>query len=282
MTKSQLELVNKMTVSSDTVAVAPSIVFSSLADVRKERGIFYASTLSSTEAHIREIDALSQGVVDDAAIVKKADLYVNVLSSYLRALRSISGTARWDEVGRELRGIGRGLDSVLIAYNKLSPGEELETGHGRALGQSLGFISQEYMKRRQAEAVKEFVTRGDTIVDVLCTELVQCLKKGELDTLIRNEVEGLQSNYASYIDALRLQGRTPSTDDDREYVSLKGELQRAEKVRDRCINALRSLRRAHRRVCTEIQERKKITTLYEEIIELNDQAAELRKALLSE
>lgn len=281
LTKSQLEMVNKMSAASDSVSVAPAYVFQNLAEVRKERGLFFASSLSGPQAHIKEIEGIAKGVEDDAIIVRRADLYVNVLNSYLRALRSISGTARWEDTGRELRGIGRGIDSLLLAYNKLEWSRELETGHAVALGKSVGFLSEEYLKRRQAAVVKEFVSRGDSLVADCCDALVLLLRKEKVEELIVNEEKGLQANYEAYLKALKLRGESPSVTDDRQYLVLRKELSDTRALRDKCATSLRSLKKAHHKVLTELQERKKIDQLYEEIIELNDQASALRKYFVS-
>lgn len=281
LTKSQLELVNKMSITSDSVSVAPALIFQDLAQVRSERGLFFASTLSTTEAHLQEVNAIAKGVQDDAAFVAKANVYVNVLNSYLRALRSLSSTARWEDIGREVRSLGRGVDSLLIAYNALEWSPEIETGYGVALGKAVGFISQEYMKRRQADAVKEFATRGDSLVAECCEALSVLLKKEEVNKLIINEEEGLEANYKSYLEALKLRGESASVSDDRHYVELKGELSSAVKMRTQCVSALKSLKYAHHKVVTELQKPKQINEIYEEVIELNAQALQLRKFINS-
>lgn len=277
LTTSQVEMVNKLGVASDSVAVGPVVLFTHLAEVRQERGLYFVQSLQSVDAHMKEMEALSQAAKTDATFLRKTDLYVNVLNSYLRALRTLSSDAKWEDVGREVRGIGRGLDSLLLAYNQLGLSDPLVTGHATALGKSMGYLSQEYVKRRQRALVKDFVTRGDTLAAACCDALVDLLRKQEVEELIAHEELGLQANYRAYVQALQLRGQVPSLADERQYLALKAELEAARQTRNKCANALRSLRNAHRKVKAELAKRHTITRLYQEILDLNTQALALRK-----
>jgi hypothetical protein len=268
-------MVNNLSVVSDSVAIAPSRFFGNLANVRKERGLFYASSLTSSQARFREMNAISRASINDEALSKRMDIYVNILNSYLRSLRSISNDARWYDTGREIRGIGRNIDSLLFVYNKLYPDDPVETGIAKQLGKSAGFIAEELNKRRQALIVKEFVEQGDTLVSVCCDALIELLKKREVEELIVNEEIGLDMNYQAYLSALELREEFPKIEYDREYLALKEELYNARKIRDKCVSSLRSLSRAHAKLLTELKERKKIDQIYDELIELNEQALDL-------
>lgn len=200
------------------------------------------------------------------------NLYVDVLNSYLRSLRSISNNARWESTGREIRGVGRNIDSLIIAYNKLYPGDPVETGIAKQAGKSIAYVVEELTKRRQAVIVKEFVTQGDTLVSVCCDLLMDLLKRREVNELILNEESGLEANYRAYLNALELSGTFPVIENDRKYLALKQDIYDAKKMRNKCISSLRSLKNAHSKLLTELKERKKIDQVYEEIIELNLQA----------
>ena len=119
LTKSQLQRVNNLSVSSDSIVVTPKVIFNELAAVRLERGLYYAASLTSATAREKEINALAKASIADEQLVGRTEVYVNVLNSYLRALRSISATTRWTDYGTEWRGIGRNVDSLILRYNKL-------------------------------------------------------------------------------------------------------------------------------------------------------------------
>ena len=280
LTKSQLKMVTNLTVASDSVAVAPRIIFDELATVRLERGLLYAASLTTAEAREKEINALAVASIDDEQLVNRADVYVNVLNSYLRSLRSISADARWTSSGTEWRGIGRNIDSLIIRFNQTELADfEIPVGWAKLSGQYAGYMSENYARSRQAKTVKEFVTEGDTLVKACVDGLIELLRKGEMEDLIENESEGLKSNYEAYLHRVESSGEIPDISIDRDYIALVKRIDKAKKTRSRCVTALQSLKRAHGKLVVELEKRKKTDYIFEELLELNTLALNLQTML---
>ncbi|MFA7015592.1 MAG: hypothetical protein WC171_07840 [Bacteroidales bacterium] len=280
LTESQVKLVNGLAVAGDSVAAAPSVLFKELAAVRTERGLLYAASLTGAQARYQEINALAQAVADDEKLGPKTDVYVTALNSYLRALRSISHPDRWKQHGTRMRAMGRNLDSLLLTFNSLDWLEEdIPMGIAKLSGKYVGYLSESYMKTRQAQAVKEFVTVGDTLVAQCVDALVILLKKEAVNELIINEQEGLQHNYLAYLQRVENSGQLPPLENDRVYLQLKGNLAAATKVRDRCVTGLQSLKRAHNKLLKELETRQTATHSNQELIELNTIALEVQTLL---
>lgn len=273
LTKSQLQRVNNLTVASDTVVVTPKIIFDELATVRLERGLYFAASLTSAAAREKEINALATAFFTDKQLLNRTELYVNVLNSYLRALRSISAATRWSEYGTAWRGIGRNIDSLILRTNQT---ELLDTkipiGWAKLSGQYMGYLSERYMRVRQTKAVRSFVTEGDTLV-ALCVEgLIDLLKKGDLIALIDNESDGLKANYKAYLYRLELGGLPADFAADRKYIELVKRLELAKYTRGRCVTALQALRRAHAKLVEELKKKQNVDFYIDELIELNSLA----------
>lgn len=280
LTKSQLQLVTNLTVASDSVAVTPKVIFDELATVRLERGLYYAASLTSATAREKEINALVEASIADDQLVGRTEIYVNVLNSYLRALRSISADSRWSAYGTEWRGIGRNIDSLILRFNQTELLDtEITVGWAKLSGQYMGYMSERYMRTRQAKAVKAFVNEGDTLVAACVDGLVELLKKGELAELIENETEGLKSNYESYLHRLESTGEPADLSADRRYIELVKRLEATKKTRNRCVTALQSLKRAHNKLVKELDKKQKIESVYDELIELNTLALYLQSML---
>ena len=280
LTKSQLNLVTNLTVASDSVASTPAAMFDKLATLRTERGLYYAASLSSARAHEKEMNALAKSSYEDEQVVSRMNVYVNVLNSYLRALRSMSADTRWKSYGTEWRGLGRNVDSLILRFNQTALLDtKITVGWAKLSGQYMGYISENYMRIRQAKTVKTFVTEGDTLVAACVDGLVELLKKGEIIELIENESEGLKSNYAAYLQHLELTGKMASISEDRRYVELYKQLEAVKKTRSRCITALQSLKRAHNKLVKELEKKRKVEYIYEELLALNALALQLQKML---
>jgi len=261
LTESQLQTVQKLAVSGDSVVAAPSVLFRELAAIRTERGLFYAASLTGAEARFRELNALAAASREDEKLAERTDVCVDVLNSYLRALRSISNPARWKQIGTEMRGLGKNLDSVILRFNQLD------------------WVDLEYMKNRQAVAVREFVSEGDTLVAVCVDALVQLLRKQEVQELIDNEETGLRNNYLAYLQRVESLGQLPPVDHDRRYMTLLEDLEKAQKIRDKCVSGLQSLKRAHHKLLTQLDKRERWDYWYEELTELNTLAVQLNQLL---
>ena len=280
LTKSQLKMVTNLTVASDTVAAAPTIIFDELATVRLERGLLYSASLTSATAREKEINALATASIDDEQLAIRTGAYVNVLNSYLRALRSISADARWKASGTEWRGIGRNIDSLILRLNQTDLIDfEITVGWAKLSGQYMGYISENYSRSRQAKTVRDFVKEGDTLVISCVDGLIELLRKGELEDLIQNENEGLRNNYEAYLFRLESSGAIPDISIDRSYIDLVKRIEKAKKTRSRCITALQSLKRAHGKLVTGLGKRQNTDYLFEELLELNTLALSLQTML---
>lgn len=280
LTKSQLDMATKLTVASDTVAASPKRLFDELTNVRLERGLYYAASLTSAAAREKEINALATAFMADEQLVNRAEVYVNVLNSYLRALRSISADARRTTYGTEWRGIGRNIDSLILRFNQTELIDtDITVGWAKLSGQYMGYMSERYMRVRQAKAVRSFVAEGDTLVAACTDGLVELLKKGDLIALIENEKEGLKSNYEAYLRRLELSDLPSDFAADRKYIELVKRIASVEKTRSRCITALQSLKRAHAKLAKELEKRQKIDFFIDELIELNTLSLQLQTML---
>ena len=273
-------MVSKLSVASDTVAASPKKLFNELIHVRLERGLYFAASLTSANARELEINALAVALMADEQLVGKTEAYVNVLNSYLRALRSLSADARWKQSGTEWRGIGRNIDSLILRTNQT---EFLDTqipiGWAKLSGQYMGYMSERYMRIRQAKAVRSFMAEGDSLVSACVDGLIDILKKGDLIDLIDNESEGLKNNYAAYLQRLELSGLPADFAADRNYIETFKRVELAKYTRGRCVTALQSLKRAHAKLLSELGKKQKIDFFYEELLELNTLALQLQTML---
>ena len=275
MSKAQLKRVNSLAVVSDSAVCGPGSVFRILDDVRTDRGLMYVASLQSADARISELNGLALARQEQSRLADKADVCISILESYIRALRSASSDSRWKQNGTELRGIGRNMDSLAIAYNKLDWGTLYEPGIARQIGKTSGYLAEQYGKRRQYRMVKAMVEQGDSLVDACCKSLVAGLKSGEFKSLIENEQTGLENNYRAYLNSLQLTGASPALEFDRLYLDNRIRIETARTMNKRCISMLQSFRRAHAALLKELDNPRTYSELSEELFELNRQVLAL-------
>lgn len=275
MSKAQLKRVNALAVVSDSAVSGPGNVLELLDQVRLDRGLMYAASLSTADARVTELNGLALNFAEQARLASKADLCVSILESYIRALKSLSNEARWKQNGTELRGIGRNIDSLAIVYNRLDWGTFYEPGMAKQLGKTSGYLAEQYGKRRQYKLVKQMVAEGDSIVAACCNVLISALKSDELLQLIENERVGLENNYKVYLNSARLRGVEPVVDLDRMYVEDRIKIETARDTRRRCVTTLQAFRRAHAALLKEMDNPRSYDELSDALFELNRQIVQL-------
>ena len=271
MSKAQLKRVNSLAVVSDSAVSGPGSVLKLLDEVRLDRGLMYAASLSSADARVAELNGVALEASDLARLSEKADVCVSILESYIRALKSLSNEARWKQNWTELRGIGRNIDSLAVAYNKLDWGDDVEPGLAKQLGKTSGYLAEQYGKRRQLKLVKQIVAEGDSIVGSCCAALIEALKSEEMLELIENERIGLENNYKAYLNSCSLNGAAPALEIDRVYVEDRIKIESAKDVRRQCITRLQAFRRAHAALLKELDNPRTYAEFSDALFELNRQ-----------
>lgn len=252
LSKTQMEAVQELAFRSDTVSRSPAVLFRQMSEIRTERGLFYAASLSSGQMRYEEVTALAEASMDEESMVRKAEGYVDVLNSYVRALHSVSSPQRWKGAGTQLRGIASRVDSVLYRYNRLDTGyEDIPTGYAKMAGRVLAYVAEEVMQTTQAVAVRNIVIAADTLVAAGCDSLMDILRSEEMNALIEHEKESVGDNYSAYLRAMELSGIVVPLESDRQYVALVRRAEELSRIRNSCVSALRSLKNAHARLAAD-------------------------------
>ena len=65
LSKAQIEAVGELTFRSDTISRSPAVLFEEMSELRLERGLFYAASLTSGTARYEEVTALAETSMDD-------------------------------------------------------------------------------------------------------------------------------------------------------------------------------------------------------------------------
>ena len=276
MTKAQMKRVNSLAVVSDSSITGPGSIMRTLNEVYLDRGLIYAASLQGADNRIRELNGLADATSEFSRLADKSDVCINILNSYVRALRSVSSETRWKQNGTELRGIGRNMDSLAIAYNKLDWGILYEPGIAKQIGKTSGYLAEQYGKRHQRKTVEAVLAQGDKLVDECVQSLVAVLKSDDFKTIIENERTGLENNYRVYLNAAALNGVTPDSGFDRLYIENRLKIEQAESTRRQCITMLQSFRRAHAALLKEMETHRTYAEFADALFELNKQITSLR------
>lgn len=270
MTKAQLSRVNSLAGMVDSVSAGPARVFDILAGVRDVRGTYYSASFSNPAVALAGLNDMALQDISDEKISKKADVPNSVLKSYISALKTLSADTRWKSPGSKIEGIGRSVDSLFMAYNRMGwvdDSDAITVGTARQVGKSTGWLTQQYVKRRQRYLVKQMLVQGDTVVAGCCDSLVAVLKSPEMTDLIDFEEKRLEDDFRAYLTARPDAGTAPY----RDYLDQKRQLQQAAAMRKNSISWLQSLKRAHHTLLEEMDKHATYDEVSAALFELNSQ-----------
>ncbi len=273
LSKSQLKSVENFATGCDTFSRFPSLLYTGLSDLRKERGLYFASTLSTPETTMKELNSIYEASVLDRKLAKKMDASLLVLKRYASVLKTLSSENRSSVYGTEFRSLGRSLDSLLVSYNSLQWTKSLPTGILSMVGRITGFGAELISASSRAKLLKEFAKEGDTLVAVLCNSLKGTISD-YMTLMLDNEKEMIQILFTSYV---RQEKRTP--EELAKYSELLDRAGSLSQYRTSILTAATSLRKAHSRMVSDLQKKKKFTEFYEELNSFLDDVEKLKRGI---
>jgi hypothetical protein len=120
-----------------------------------------------------------------------------------------------------------------------------------------------YLGRRQLKELRKFVNQADTMVSVLCDDMVTFLSSDGLGRLIQIEESGISENFRFYF----TKRSPPTIESEKEYVALMKRVEMVKLLQMQTIRATRNLKIAHKKLAEEMIEKK---TIKEIAGQLND------------
>ena len=101
----------------------------------------------------------------------------------------------------------------------------------------------------------------------MTANLLEFLESTDIQLLIRNEEEGINSNYLSFLRQAHKRNKEVTIENERDYLVLRHDIDAIKKLRDQTVSATKRLRRAHKKLVLELETKK---TLEVTISELQD------------
>ncbi len=293
LTKTQILAVNHFAQVSKDFSQYPSKVMTGLADIRADRGVFFANSLDNPRLHIQELDSIYSFKKCDYVISEKVDITFQIIDKYAQSLLLLSSEKHGNSLHEKGLNFGADLDSLTSTYNSMSNVKRVPTSIGGAIGQLLALGGKQYVRLKQAREIKKFVPAADELIEVMTDNLLEFLQSANIKDLIKNEEVGVNSSYLSYLrqvktvssavinnDTTEFAFNTRSTvPNDHAYLNLKMRVDAVISLRDGTVVATKALRKAHKKLLTAIQTRQKLTALIPEVQELYVGIRKLKKSI---
>jgi hypothetical protein len=265
LTKTQVESVNQFAQSTKNFSAFPSKIMSELADIRFNRGFFYATSLDTNDSiSINQlkndsiiIDQLDKNLnqnIRDKKNSEKVDITFKILDKYAQSLALLSADKYEKDFTKQVKNFGISIDSLIAINNTIENSLSIPEGIGKAVSQLVVLGGKQYFRIKQAKEIKKFVTQADTLISIMTSNIKEFVGSKTVDYLISNEEKEITQNYLSYLRS----GIKPIIETERQYLDLRRRILNVRQLQKQTLEATKDLRVAHKKLFQEIQSRKKL------------------------
>lgn len=273
VTSQQRQTVQQFAGKTKEFASSPGAIMAELAEIRAARGLYYAGSFTDPALHIRELENIAREKSLDDKIPGKVSVLFNVLEKYASGLQELSSDKPLKTSGDAYAKIGSEIENLIAEYNQAGGIVPVPEGIGKLLTRSLYHGTGALLARKQCREVREIINRADTMVAVVCEEMAKFLSSDLLVTLIRNEESGLTESFLFYF----TKRNQPSMDGDRDFVVLKKRIESVKNLRVTAVATCQHLRIAHKKLVAELNRKRSLKELSDEIIQFYRDVDEMKK-----
>jgi hypothetical protein len=284
LTKSQVATINRFARTSRNFSAYPSKIISGLAELRVKKGLYYVNALNddsaSSSRHVEELDKIYQAHKEDLHIAGKVDVTFKIIDDYAQSLLLLSSDKHAADLDSQSVNFGTNLDSLIGTYNAIPNVTTVPGGLGGVIGSVIQAGGNQIIRSKQAAAIKEFVPKGDTLIGVMTHNLLEFLESDNINLMIDFEEKDIPRIYKSF-----LNHRKPQLQNERDYLSLKADIDHIKTLKTQTIEATKNLRKAHAKLLAEINEKKdlkdiiaELQVLYEDVKNVKTTISELNAA----
>ena len=197
---------------------------------------------------------------------KKADASLKILGEYAVAIDRLSADDLNEDIKKPSEKLGISVDTLIVRFNTAT-GKKIPPGIGLLLSKGALFIGRNWIRNEQAEALREYLQEGDTLVAMITVNL-----KKELDSLVLGQwvpalKEDLKAKQEDLLNNLNPDGDYTAwyaTQVNREAAAIIARIDNLEKLAGKAAQSAVAIRRAHRELVANCAEKKNIREILAE------------------
>jgi hypothetical protein len=279
LTGSQIACVNRYSRLLEKNAEIPATIITGFVSIKYDIELLNTGTVNPARANEKLWNSY-RGKEESLKKAGRADAALKLLGEYAVALTRLSSKELPEETRKPSEKLGISADTLIACYNRVT-GTEVPPGIGLLLSRGTMFIGRSFIRNTQADALREYVQEGDTLVALVTGEL-----KRELDSLVLGQwIPALKADLKTKQEDL-LNNLSPdgeytawyATLVNREAAALIARIDKLEKLAKDAGRAVGSIRRAHRELLANVLERKKIREVLAETVNLYRATRDLYEA----
>ncbi|MBN2188174.1 MAG: hypothetical protein JW699_01870 [Chitinispirillaceae bacterium] len=276
LTGSQIASINRYSRLLEKNAEIPGTIITGFVSIKYDIELLNTGTVTPDQANEKLWNSYRgrEAALDKAG---RADASLKLLGEYAVALARLSSRELSEDIKKPSEKLGISADTLIACYNR-AIGTEIPPGIGLLLSRGTVFIGRSIIRNTQADALREYVQEGDTLVALVSQAL-----KAELDSLVLGQwVPALKADLRTKQEDL-LNNLNPdgdytawyATKVNREAAALIARIDGLEKLARDAVRSAGAIRRAHRELLANVLEKKKIREVLAETMNLYRATIEL-------
>jgi hypothetical protein len=269
LTGSQISCINRYSRLLEKNAEIPGTIITGFVSIKYDIELLNTGTVGPAQANEKLWNSYRG---KEAALEKagRADAGLKLLAEYAVALARLSSKELPEDIRKPSEKLGISVDTLIACYNRVT-GSRVPPGIGFLLSKGTTFIGRSLIRNTQANALKEYVQEGDTLVAMVTAEL-----KKELDSLVLGQwIPALKTDLKIKQEDL-LNNLNPDGDYtawyatlvNREAAAIIARIDNLEKLARDAVKSVGSISAAHRELLANILERKDIKEILVETLKL--------------
>jgi hypothetical protein len=200
----------------------------------------------------------------------RADASLRLLGEYAVSLARLSSDELSDGMKKPSEKLGISVDTLIACYNRAT-GTAVPPGIGLLLSKGTVFIGRSLIRNTQADALREYVREGDTLVALVTRAL-----REELDSLVLGRwipalKADLRTKQEDLLNNLKQDGDYTAwyaTQVNREAAAIIARIDGLEKLAQDAVKSTGAVRRAHCELLANVCAKKKLREVLAETMNL--------------
>lgn len=269
LTGTQISSINSYSRLLEKNADIPGTIITEFIGIKYDIELFNTGTVEADLANEKLWNSY-RGKESAVEKAKKADLSLKIMGEYAVGLARLSSDKLSEDIKKPSEKLGIAVDTLIDRFNSAT-GRSIPPGIGLLLSKGVAFVGRSLIRDEQAEALREYLQEGDTLIALTTAEL-----KKELDTLVLGQwvpalKEELKTKQEDLLNNLNPEGDYTAwyaTQVNKEASSLIARIDNMEKLARKAVRSAGAIRRAHREILANVMERKDIVEVLVETREL--------------
>jgi len=186
LTDSQVKNINAFAATAKSYSAFPSVVLKERAELHLHNEFLTASQFTDADKINHRLDTARKYYNTAVQLSAQFDLSLQLIQQYAGLLAKLSGDNYISGLSAPTTELGQNLCNLVSVYNSKAK-DSLPLDLGTSISKVVLLVGKELTKRKQTEALKEFVLASDTLVQVTMRNLLEAMDGvGELLSIERD------------------------------------------------------------------------------------------------